>query len=43
MDKAIIEKIDAAWPTLGLGEFLPSPSHKYVGQVMNPGAVVLED
>lgn len=43
MNKEIIDKIDVMWPTLGLGAFIPSPSHKYVGQVMNPGAVVLED
>ena len=43
MNKEIIEKIDGMWPKLGLGAFIPSPSHKYVGQVMNPGAVVLED
>jgi 4-hydroxy-3-polyprenylbenzoate decarboxylase len=43
MDAAIIETIDKKWEVLGLGKFLPSPSLKYVGQVMNKGAVVVEN
>lgn len=43
MDAAIIETIDKKWEVLGLGKFLPSPSLKYVGQVMNKGAVVIEN
>lgn len=43
MDAAIIETIDRKWEVLGLGKFLPSPSLKYVGQVMNKGAVVVEN
>ncbi|MBK9455322.1 MAG: menaquinone biosynthesis decarboxylase [Bacteroidetes bacterium] len=43
MDAAIIETIDRKWEVLGLGKFLPSPSLKYVGQVMNKGAVVIEN
>ncbi len=35
----VIEKIDAIWPTLGLGEFIPSPSRKYLPQVYEGGAV----
>lgn len=29
MDDETISKIDSKWKTLGLGEFIPSPSHKY--------------
>ena len=43
MDAGIIETIDRKWEVLGLGKFLPSPSLKYVGQVMNKGAVVIEN
>ncbi len=43
MDAAIIETIDKKWEVLGLGKFLPSPSLKYVGQVLNKGAVVIEN
>lgn len=43
MDAEIIDTIDKKWEVLGLGKFLPSPSLKYVGQVMNKGAVVIEE
>lgn len=43
MDADIIDTIDKKWEVLGLGKFLPSPSLKYVGQVMNKGAVVIEE
>jgi 4-hydroxy-3-polyprenylbenzoate decarboxylase len=42
MDNEVITAIDQKWEQLGLGKFIPSPSLKYVGQVMNAGAVVLE-
>lgn len=35
-----IDAVDAKWPTLGLGEFIPSPSLKYQQQLYNGGAVV---
>lgn len=35
-----IEKIDALWPVLGLGPFIPSPSLKYRKQLYGTGAVV---
>ncbi|REK49774.1 MAG: menaquinone biosynthesis decarboxylase [Bacteroidetes bacterium] len=37
-----IERIDAIWPKLGLGEMIPSPSRKYKKQVYKGGAVVEE-
>lgn len=42
MDDATISAIDQKWTSLGLGEFIPSPSHKYKRQVPNKGAVVEE-
>jgi len=42
MDKHIIKAIDEKWDSLGLGKFIASPSLKYVGQVINSGAVVIE-
>lgn len=39
MDNTTIEKIDAMWPKLGLGPFIPSPSLKYKVLVRNEGAV----
>lgn len=41
-DEVTIEEIDKKWSSLGLGEFLPSPSLKYRKQLYNGGAVVLE-
>ncbi|SMO44159.1 menaquinone biosynthesis decarboxylase [Solitalea koreensis] len=37
-----IERIDAIWSKLGLGEFIPSPSIKYIKQLYKGGAVVEE-
>jgi 4-hydroxy-3-polyprenylbenzoate decarboxylase len=38
MDEETIRAIDEKWASLGLGEFLPSPSHKFRRLVTNPGA-----
>ncbi|MBN1821012.1 MAG: menaquinone biosynthesis decarboxylase, partial [Prolixibacteraceae bacterium] len=38
-DKHTIEKTDKKWNSLGLGEFIPSPSLKYLPLVKNKGAV----
>jgi 4-hydroxy-3-polyprenylbenzoate decarboxylase len=35
-----ITSVDQKWPTLGLGEFLPSPSLKFKGQIYGEEAVV---
>jgi 4-hydroxy-3-polyprenylbenzoate decarboxylase len=35
-----IKQVDAKWPALGLGEFLPSPSLKYKHQIYGEEAVV---
>lgn len=35
----VIEKVDAMWSKLGLGEFVESPSRKYIKQVYEGGAV----
>jgi 4-hydroxy-3-polyprenylbenzoate decarboxylase len=35
----VIDKVDAMWPTLGLGELIPSPSRKYIQQIYAGGAV----
>lgn len=35
----VIEKVDAMWSKLGLGEFIESPSRKYIKQVYEGGAV----
>lgn len=35
----VIEKVDAMWSKLGLGEFVDSPSRKYIKQVYEGGAV----
>ncbi len=43
MDDDTITAIDNKWKQLGLGTFIPSPSHKYKRQVMGKGAVVEED
>lgn len=37
-----IDHIDAKWSTLGLGNFIPSPSRKYLTQVYAGGAEVKE-
>lgn len=42
MDDATIAAVDAKWSTLGLGPFIPSPSHKYKHQIVGRGAVVEE-
>ena len=39
VDDATSRHIDAIWPKLGLGEFIPSPSDKYRGQMYEGGAV----
>lgn len=36
-----IAHIDALWPKLGLGDFLPSPSHKYMDQMYGMDAVAV--
>lgn len=41
-EKDTIEKIDALWPKLGLGPFIPSPSAKYRKQLYKGGAAVSE-
>jgi 4-hydroxy-3-polyprenylbenzoate decarboxylase len=41
-DDATIKSIDDKWPRLGLGEFLPSPSLKFKGQLYGEEAVVGE-
>jgi 4-hydroxy-3-polyprenylbenzoate decarboxylase len=35
----VIEKVDAMWSKLGLGEFVESPSRKYIKQLYEGGAV----
>jgi 4-hydroxy-3-polyprenylbenzoate decarboxylase len=42
MDDATIAKVDALWPKLGLGEFVPSPSLRYKPQVYGNAAVAPE-
>jgi 4-hydroxy-3-polyprenylbenzoate decarboxylase len=39
MDEATIEKIDSKWSSLGLGEFIPSPSHRYRPLLRGDGAI----
>lgn len=39
MDDETINKVDAKWKTLGLGEFIPSPSHKYKGLTRGLGYI----
>lgn len=39
-DDATIQSVDEKWETLGLGEFLPSPSLKFKGQMYGEEAVV---
>ncbi|MCE3007815.1 MAG: menaquinone biosynthesis decarboxylase [Bacteroidetes bacterium] len=38
-DPATIDHIDALWPQLGLGDFIPSPSRKYLAQMIGMEAV----
>jgi len=38
-NKKTIQAVDEKWDSLGLGEFIPSPSLKYLDQVYNEGAV----
>jgi len=38
-DHKTIESVDKKWPRLGLGEFIPSPSLKYKGQMYGEEAV----
>ena len=38
-DDKTIESVDKKWPRLGLGEFIPSPSLKYKGQMYGEEAV----
>ncbi len=38
-DSATIQRVDELWSTLGLGEFIPSPSLKFYDLVKNSGAV----
>jgi 4-hydroxy-3-polyprenylbenzoate decarboxylase len=40
MDEATIKAVDEKWAKLGLGEFLPSPSLKFKGQIYGEEAVV---
>ncbi len=40
MDEATIKSVDQKWSTLGLGQFLPSPSLKFMGQMYGEEAVV---
>ena len=39
-DEATIRAVDAKWDKLGLGQFLPSPSLKFKGQIYGEEAVV---
>ena len=39
-DEATIRSVDAKWDKLGLGQFLPSPSLKFKGQIYGEEAVV---
>ena len=39
MDMATIEQVDQRWDALGLGEFVPSPSRRYVAVANDKGAV----
>lgn len=39
MNEEVISEIDNKWESLGLGEFIPSPSLKYAKLVSNSGAV----
>ena len=39
-DTATIKAVDAKWKDLGIGEFISSPSLKFLGQVYGPEAVV---
>ena len=41
-DDETIKSVDEKWPRLGLGEFLPSPSLKFKGQLYGEEAVVVE-
>jgi 4-hydroxy-3-polyprenylbenzoate decarboxylase len=41
-DDKTIDRVDKIWDTLGLGEFIPSPSLKYQKQLYKGGAVVEE-
>lgn len=38
-DSKTIERVDAVWSRLGLGDYLESPSRKYSGQLYEGGAV----
>jgi 4-hydroxy-3-polyprenylbenzoate decarboxylase len=38
-DETTIDRVDAIWPQLGLGKFIPSPSRKYRKQLYEGGAV----
>jgi 4-hydroxy-3-polyprenylbenzoate decarboxylase len=39
-DDATIKAVDEKWPRLGLGDFLPSPSLKFKGQLYGEEAMV---
>jgi len=39
-DNATIDAVDRKWDALGLGEFIPSPSHKFKNQMYGAEAVV---
>ncbi len=39
-DNETIKSVDEKWEKLGLGEFIPSPSLKYKGQMYGEEAVV---
>jgi 4-hydroxy-3-polyprenylbenzoate decarboxylase len=43
MDEAVCDKIDGMWPQLGLGELVPSPSHRYRPMLDGDGAVAKEE
>ena len=38
-DEATMDRIDAIWPKLGLGNFIDSPSRKYIKQLYGKNAV----
>jgi 4-hydroxy-3-polyprenylbenzoate decarboxylase len=41
-DDTTIKSVDEKWPRLGIGEFLPSPSLKFKGQLYGEEAVVVD-
>jgi 4-hydroxy-3-polyprenylbenzoate decarboxylase len=43
LNRETIDKVDKLWPELGLGEFLPSPSLKFLPLVKGEGAVRIQE